>query len=67
MLIWIHCIIYLAYDKIKIMDGNIKNKRGGFLQIIIGILIALLIMKYLGVTVSGVVNWFLNTFHSVLK
>jgi len=44
-----------------------KNKKGGFLQIIIIIVIALLIMKYLGITVSGVIDWFMSFFSSVLK
>lgn len=43
------------------------NQEGGFLKIIILIVIALLIMKFLGVTVSDVVNWFKNFFGSVLK
>jgi hypothetical protein len=46
---------------------NIKNKSGGFLQIIILILVALFIMKYSGVTISGLVYWFKTTFASVLR
>jgi len=49
------------------MHNNIKNKQGGFLQLIILVLIALFIMKYYGVTISGVVDWFSNTFQDVLR
>lgn len=48
------------------MAGKNKNE-GGFLQLIILIIIALLIMKYLGITVSGVIDWFISFFGSVLK
>ncbi|KKR42936.1 MAG: hypothetical protein UU10_C0011G0015 [Parcubacteria group bacterium GW2011_GWF1_40_6] len=44
-----------------------ETKDGGFLQIIIVIIIALLIMKYFGVTISEVVIWFKTFFASVLK
>ena len=44
-----------------------KNKEKGFLQIIIFIIIALLIMKFLGVTVSGVWNWFVSFFSGVFQ
>ncbi len=47
--------------------NNIKNNEGGFLQIIILVIIALLIMKYLGITVSGLVHWFISFFSSVLR
>lgn len=43
------------------------NKEGGFLQLIVLIVIALLIMKYLGITVSGVIEWFMYLFRSVLR
>ena len=44
-----------------------KNKNKGFLQIILVIIIALLIMKYFGITVSGIYNWFMSFFGSVLR
>jgi len=44
-----------------------KNKNGGFVELIIIILIALFIMKYTGVTVSDVIAWFQNTFSGVLR
>jgi len=44
-----------------------KNRQSGFLEIIVIVVIALLIMKYMGVTVSGVINWFTTFFRDVLK
>ena len=49
------------------MKNNFKNQSGGFLQIIILIIIALFVMKYLGVSISDIINWFKITFGSVLK
>ena len=51
------------------MIKNHKNikKEGGIVEIIILIIIALLIMRYFGITVSGVVDWFLGFFRSVLR
>ena len=43
------------------------NQQGGFFKIIILIIILLLIMKFSGVTVSEVVNWFKSFFDSVLR
>ena len=48
-------------------QGGSASTQGGFLEIIIFILIALLIMKYLGITVSEVVYWFKSFFASVLR
>ena len=44
-----------------------KNKSGGFIELIVLIIIALLIMKYFGVTVSGVFEWFMSFFRSVFR
>ena len=55
------------------MQNEIKNparrggKQAGFLEIIILIIIALLLMKYLGITVSGAIDWFMSFFRSVLR
>ena len=52
------------------MKDNVKNKENeekGFIEIIILIIVALLLMKYFGVTISGVINWFTSFFSSVLK
>jgi hypothetical protein len=47
------------------MKKEIKNK--GFIELIILIIIALLLMKYFGITISGVINWFESFFKNVLK
>jgi hypothetical protein len=47
------------------MKNKINNQQGGFLQIIILVIIALIVMKYLGITVSGVLNWLANLLRSV--
>ena len=51
-----------------------KNKEGGFLEIIVIIVIALLLMKYFGITVSTVIGWikifiawFTTFFKDILK
>jgi uncharacterized protein involved in cysteine biosynthesis len=56
------------------MKKEIENKKekiastqGGFLELIIFIIIALLLMKYFGITISSVVNWFESFFRSVLR
>lgn len=50
------------------------SKQGGFLELIIIIIVALLLMKYFNITVSDIivwlksfVNWFLSFFGSVLR
>jgi len=37
--------------------NNIKNEEGGFLKLIIFIVIALLLMKYFKISFSDVVDW----------
>ncbi len=44
-----------------------NNKEGGFLKLIIIIIIALLIMKYFGITLSEIFDKFLAFFRSVLR
>jgi nitric oxide reductase large subunit len=51
-----------------------KNKQAGFFEIIVVVIIALLLMKYFGITVSTVVAWvkvslawFLVFFKDILK
>ncbi len=43
------------------------NNQAGFLQLIIIIIIALLLMKYFGITISGAIAWFKDFFGSVLQ
>jgi len=44
-----------------------NNQQGGFLQLILFIVIALLIMKYFNITISDIINWFQSLFGSVLR
>ena len=45
--------------------NNIKNKQGGFLQIIIFIIVVVLILSYLGIHLNSVVNYIITAFHNV--
>ena len=50
------------------LDKKMKSsKQGGFLELIVLIIVALLIMKYMGLTVSEVVDWFKDFFAGVLR
>ncbi len=49
------------------LEKNKNTGEAGFIEVIVVILIALLIMKYYGVTVSEVINWFRIYFADVLK
>lgn len=52
------------------MKKDFENNQKGFLDIIIGIIIALVIMKLLGITVSDVISWFklfLDWFKSIFS
>jgi hypothetical protein len=44
-----------------------KKKSKGFIELLVVIIVALLLMRYLGITVSGVINWFTAFFRSVLR
>ena len=44
---------------------NFKNKQGGLIYIIIVIIGALLLMRYMGVTFTGIYTWFKNLLNSV--
>lgn len=44
------------------MSMKFKNEQGGFLQLIIGIIVAVFLLKFFGLTVSDVVNWFKSVF-----
>lgn len=39
------------------MKNDIKNKEGGFIKLIIFIVIALFLMKYFKVSLSDVIDW----------
>ena len=53
------------------MKNNIKGmptgRQGGFIELIIIIIVALLIMKYYGITISGTMEWFKSFFGNVLR
>lgn len=46
-------------------NKKLKNNQGGFVYIIIVIVGALLLMRYMGVTFTGIYNWFRDLFLSV--
>ncbi len=48
------------------MINKIKNKEGGFLQLIIVAIIALLLMKYFHLTISGILNYFHLTWTDII-
>ena len=48
------------------MKDCIKNKNGGFLKLIIFIIVAIFLMSYFHLTISGVVNWFVTMFNNVI-
>jgi hypothetical protein len=39
-------------------NKNLKNKQGGFLQIVLAIVILLVIMKMSGLTFTSLIAWF---------
>lgn len=47
------------------MKNKFKNQEGGFIYIIIVIIGALLLMRYMGVTFTGIFNWFKDLLDSV--
>jgi len=47
--------------------GLPAGRQGGFLEFIVLIIVALLIMKYMGLTISEVIAWFKDFFGSVLR
>ncbi len=47
------------------MKENIKNKKGGFLRLIIFIIVAIFLMSYFNLTVDGVISWFMTMFNNV--
>ena len=44
-----------------------NKKEGGFIQLIVLIVIALLLMKYYGITITESIVWFKDYFSSVLR
>jgi hypothetical protein len=52
-------------NNIKDKQGGFASTQGGFLKLIIFIIIALFLMKYLDISLSDVVNWVKALFNSV--
>ena len=52
-------------NDIKNKQGEPTSTQGGFLKLIIFIIIALFLMKYLDISVSDVINWVKTLFNSV--
>ena len=48
------------------MRNNIENKQGGFLQLIIFIIIVLVCMKYFHLTLTDIINWIKALFNSIV-
>lgn|GEM_PF-1196083 len=48
-------------------DKKDTRSQGGFIELIFIIVIALLVMKFFGLTISGILNWILSLFRSVLR
>ncbi|MFM7089005.1 MAG: hypothetical protein ACKOW9_05780 [Candidatus Paceibacterota bacterium] len=47
------------------MKKNLKNQQGGFLELIVVIIIVMLVMRYYGLTFTGIWSWVENLFWSV--
>lgn len=46
--------------------NNIENKEGGFLRLIIFIIVAIFLMSYFHITLTSAYNWFATMFYNVL-
>lgn len=55
----IYAIIY------KMNKKQIKNKQGGFLQLIIFLIIVVLVLGYFNINIHTVVNYIITAFHNV--
>ncbi|MFA6524009.1 MAG: hypothetical protein WC264_00850 [Candidatus Paceibacterota bacterium] len=43
-----------------------KNKQGGFLKLIIFIIVVIFLMNYFHITITGIVNWFVTMFQNII-
>ncbi|HTE48406.1 MAG TPA: hypothetical protein VK675_00675 [Candidatus Paceibacterota bacterium] len=48
------------------IENKIQNKESGFIQIIIIIIIALLLMRHFGLTISGILAYFHLTWPEII-
>ena len=71
---WFTCLFTKNKTDVLILDFKIKfwyninmknNKQGGFLEIIIFIIVVVLILSYLGIHLNAVVNYIVSAFHNV--
>ncbi|MES3031919.1 MAG: hypothetical protein V4699_01605 [Patescibacteria group bacterium] len=49
------------------MINHIKNREGGFIKLIIVVVVALLLMKYFGLTISGILEYFHLTWPEIIS
>jgi hypothetical protein len=47
------------------MMNKLKNKNGGFLELIIIIILAIFLLNYFHLSVDGVLNWFRVAFNNI--
>ena len=47
------------------MINNLKNRKGGFLELIIFIIVAFLLMRYFHITLTQIFDWLKGLFNSV--
>ena len=58
---------YELWYNIPYMINKIKsNKEGGFIKLIIVIVVALLLMKYFDLTITGILNYFHLTWPEII-
>jgi hypothetical protein len=48
-------------------NDDFKNNQGGFIQLIVLIIILLLVMRYFGITITGILHYFNLTFADILN
>lgn len=48
------------------MINHIKNKEGGFLKLIIFIIVVLLLMRYFNITITGILAYFHITWPEII-
>ena len=49
------------------MNNRVKSSQGGFLQLIIFVIVLLFLFKYFNISISDAINWFKVTFENVFK
>jgi hypothetical protein len=49
------------------MHNKFRNTQGGFIQIIIFIIVVLIVMKFFNITISDAINYFKTFFAEVLR